>query len=482
MKSLCKLLCYIMIFISCLMLIPAAIANHYHEDLAYQAFMVTFLIVTLSSCCILYLCRSEVGITITPKSSYLFVTLTWIIAAAFGAFPLYLTKTLPTYAKCYFEIMSGFTTTGATALEGIEDKCLSILFWRSMTNWLGGMGIVVLFVAILPFLGVKGTSLVSAESVGPTKDKLTPKTQNTALILWAIYVGLSALETLLLRIGGLSLYDAVTVSFSTMGAAGFSTKNASIGYFNSAYVDTVVTIFMFCAGMNFALFYKIIKGQAKEVLKDGEFRCYLRIIAVISLLCAVNLFHKGYYSTPLKAFRFALFHVVSLITTTGFSSTDINEWPELARALTMILFFVGGCAGSAGGGIKVVRVSAMMVLAKNTIVKRLHPSAVKPAMLGSVALSNDTIMGISGFIGCYFLTGFVGMVLFSASGVDFETAFTASFQFLGNIGFGFSKAGPMENFAFLSPPLLALSSFLMLAGRLELFTVYALFTRSFWKL
>lgn len=479
-KSVIKLLCFIQLFIALLMAVPLMLAFGYGETEAIKAFSFTITLMVAVHSLILLFLRKE-PIKIKAKDSYLFVTLTWVIATAFGALPLYLTHTFDTYSASYFEIMSGFTTTGATALTSIEDQLKSILFWRGMTNWLGGMGIVVLFVAILPFMGVRGANLVSAESVGPTKDKLTPQIQHTAMILWGIYVGFSVLEVLFLLLGKLSLFDAVTVTFGTMGAAGFSAKNSSIGGYQSAYVDVVCIVFMTIAGMNFALFFKALQGRIDKVLKDVEFRVYMSLIAIFSLVGAVSLLLNHVYPDFLTALRYSAFHVISVLTTTGFATADYTYWPVFNQMLLFLLFFVGGCAGSAGGGMKVVRISTLIALARNTIRKRLHPRAVIQTRLGSDIIAQDTTLSIAGFIGAYMLTGLVGALIISTSGRSLETCLSSAFLFIGNIGIGLGDASPSGNFSIFSPALQWVASFLMLVGRLELFTVYALFSRSFWR-
>lgn len=479
-KSVIKLLCFIQLFIALLMCVPFSLSFVYHEEVATKAFGFTISLMVIVHLIVLIFLRKEV-IKIKAKDSYLFVSLTWVIATAFGALPLYLTKTLPTYTASYFEIMSGFTTTGATALTSIEDQLKSVLFWRGMTNWLGGMGIVVLFVAILPFMGVRGANLVSAESVGPTKDKLTPHIQHTAMILWGIYVGFSVLEVLFLLLGKLSLFDAVTVTFGTMGAAGFSAKNSSIGGYNSAYVDWVVIVFMTIAGMNFALFFKAIQGRIDKVIKDAEFRVYISLIAIFTAIGAISLLIHNVYPNLITAIRYSAFHVISVLTTTGFAICDYTVWPVFNQMLLFLLFFVGGCAGSAGGGMKVVRISTLMTLAKNTIKKRLHPRAVVQTRLGGDIINQETTLSIAGFIGVYLLTGFVGALIISTSGRSLETCLSAAFLFVGNIGIGLGDVGPAGNFSIFSPLIQWTASFLMLVGRLELFTVYALFSKEFWK-
>ena len=315
-KSVFRFLALIQILVGFCMLVPLALAFYYDETAAIEAFAVTETAILVFAAVTLIATRNE-EVTIKARDSYLLVTLVWVIATAFGALPLYLTGTLDTYLSCYFEIMSGFTTTGATALSSIEDKLKSILFWRGMTNWLGGMGIVVLFVALIPFVRIRGTSLVNAESVGPTKDKLTPKIQHTAFALWAIYTVFSVMQVLLLWIK-IPLYDSVTVMFGTMGAAGFAPRNSSIGSYNSAYVDIIVTIFMIIAGSNFSLYFKAIKGHIREAGKDKELHLYLAVIAVFSVLIALDV--ADTYGSFLTALRYAAFHVASIITTTGFAT------------------------------------------------------------------------------------------------------------------------------------------------------------------
>ncbi|MCR5732913.1 MAG: TrkH family potassium uptake protein [Sphaerochaetaceae bacterium] len=470
-----------MLFIGLLMLIPTSMAYYYQEYKALTGFIIAEAMIVICSIIALKKTGKKQELVIKARDSYLFVTLTWVLATFFGAIPLFYTKSCPTFCQCYFEIMSGFTTTGATTFTVIEDKARSILFWRSMTNWLGGMGIVVLFVAVLPLLGVKGTGLVGAESVGPTKDKLTPKIRYTAIALWSIYLAISAIEVGFLILGDLSLYEATTVAFATMGAAGFCIKNSSIGGFESLYVDIVVTIFMFLAGMNFALFFKILQRKFKKVVRDGEFRMYFIVVITFTLLCTINLTLSGVYPNFLTSLRYAVFQVVSVVTTTGFATQDYCLWPTFSQMLLLVLFFIGGCAGSAGGGIKVIRIRTLFTLGKNTLIRRLHPRAVVPARIGDDFIAQDTILGIAGFVGLYVATGLIGAVFFALSGKDMTTCFAASFLCLGNIGIGFGEVGPTGNFSIFSDLILNVGSFLMLVGRLELFTVYALFTRHFWR-
>jgi trk system potassium uptake protein len=478
-----KLLASIMIFIAFLMVIPFTVSVYYNEMPAVKAFLFTIIVMVAISTVFLLLTKKEKLNDLSPKDGYLFVVFTWIIATAFGAIPLVLSGNVPSYSTAYFEIMSGFTTTGATALTNVEGCYKGILFWRSMTNWLGGMGIVVLFVALLPALGAgskmgAGTFLlVGTESVGPVKGKLTPKTKSTAKILWLIYFGLSFLLCVLLKLGGLDLFDSVTIAFSTISTAGFSVKNSSIGAYNSAYVDAIVTIFMLLGGINFSLYYKAFTGKIKQSLKDSELRWYLLIWFFCAFLGALQLTIKHVYPNLLQAFRYTAFNVASILTTTGFSTTDYLTWPTFAVMLVILTMFVGGCAGSTGGGIKVIRVSTIFKMSKRSIKRNLHPSAVS----NDSTMSDETMSSIATFVSVYFATWIISSVVVALSGTDIETCFSSTLLCLGNIGLGFGKTGPTGSFAIFPAWTKWLFSALMLTGRLELFTVYCLFTKAFWK-
>lgn len=476
-----KLLSYMQIFIALFMIIPTVMAYVKNEQQALVGFLYSFGVILIFVIIVFFTTKGEKNTNLGTRDGYFFVTFTWIIGAAVSAIPLYVSGSYPDYVSAYFEVMSGFTTTGATVLTQIEDNPISILFWRSATNWLGGMGIVVLLVALIPRVGSGGNKLVGAESVGPVKDKLTPKIQNTALILWSIYVGFSILEVILLRLGGLNLYEAVTVTFSTMAAAGFCVKNASIGTFNSSYVEIVVTIFMLIGGANFALYYKALNGRLKQVFRDGELHAYILIWGTCTLVIAVFLSSKGIYSDFGTALRYSAFQNASIITTTGFATANYCLWPTFTQMVLLLLFFVGGCAGSAGGGIKVIRVATVIKAAIVHIKQRIYPNGIFPVKVGRNVISDDVLISISGFIAIYIATGLIGSAFAALSGCDMITAFSASFLCLGNIGIGFGSVGPTGNFSAFAPALKWMFAFLMLLGRLELYTVFALFTKSFWK-
>ncbi len=477
-----KIIALILFAISLTMFIPLFIAIYNNETLAIKGFSQTIIIIFIVCLAIFLLTKNNKNNEIKGKDGYLVVSLTWIIITAFGALPLIISKEFSTYDKAYFEIMSGFTTTGATCFTNIESAARSILFWRSFTNWLGGMGVVVLFVALLPAMGIGGSIyLIGAESVGPVKGKLTPKTKNTAAALWSIYFGFTLFETILLVINGLSLYDATTVSFSTMAAAGFCVKNSSIGSFNSANVDVIVTFFMMLSGANFALYYKLIKGKFREVFNDGELKSYIRIWSICVLLCASYLSIKGYYPNFLTSLRYAAFQLASLITTTGFATTDYLLWPRFSMMFAVVMMLIGGCAGSAGGGMKVIRVTTIIKQSKFHMKSQLYPNGVFPIKSGKDILSNKVLRSISAFCGTYIAIWIISSVVISLTGTDIETSLASTLLTLGNIGIGFGKVGPTGNFAFFPAWAHWVFSFLMLIGRLELFTVLILFTKEFWK-
>ena len=381
-RSVIRFLAFIMLFIALVMLVPLLIAVSSDEYDSIMGFLKTIILMLSVSLIAIAFTWKRKELNIGTKEATLIVSLTWIIMTAFGALPMYFSGAIPSYTECFFEIMSGFTTAGATVLSDIETLDKSILFWRSLTNWLGGMGVVVLFVAVLPIFGVKGNALVGAETVGPSKSKLTPTIRGTALVLWMIYIGLSAAQTVLLYLGGLDWFNSFTVMFGTIGAAGFVPLNASIAGYESTYVEWVCIVFMLLAGINFSLYFYVIRGQFRKAMKNTELRLYLALIGVSSALVAIQLLVKGVYSSLPEALREALFHVVSMITTTGFVADEFNCWPMFSQMLLILVCFIGACSGSAGGGIKVIRVGVLLRLGYNSMLKRVHPNTVSPVSFG----------------------------------------------------------------------------------------------------
>ena len=464
------------------MLIPTIMAIYYGEWLAFRAFVVSLVIIVVYVAIILTIGKSWKSRGLNVRDVYLFVTLTWVVASALGAIPLHLSHTTTDYPSAYMEIMSGFTTTGLTTLADIEAAPRSILFWRSLTHWLGGMGIVVLFVALLPLVGVEGFQLFGAEAVGPTKSKLTPKIKNTALILWLIYVGVTFMETVLLLAGGLSLYDSLTVTFGSVATGGFVTKNASVGYYNSAYVDVVVTIFMVMAGVNFTLYFALLRKKFTMVWRDTELKVYLTIYFIATVVTTISLTSSGTYQSIAQSLRYGAFHTASIMTTTGFATADYGTWPVLTQAILLMLMFIGGCAGSTGGGIKVTRLVTMFKLGRQNIRSLLHPKGIFTIQSESEKIAWKTVNAIAGFVAIYLALVLASTLVVASAGFDLLTSFAAGLISVGNIGLGLEAVGP-AGAGFGPMPIYVkwFLSLMMLAGRLEIYTVFAIFTRTFWR-
>jgi trk system potassium uptake protein TrkH len=417
---------------------------------------------------------------IGKKEGYVIVSVTWVIISLFGTLPFLISGTIPNFTNAFFETMSGFTTTGATILTDIESMPKGILFWRSMTHWIGGMGIIVFTVALLPILGIGGMQLYAAEMPGVTKDKLHPRITATAKRLWGIYVIFTALETILLMVGGMSLFDALCHAFGTVATGGFSTHNDSIASF-SPYIQYVIVAFMILAGTNFTLHYFALHGQFRKVWKSEEFRYFIYLILagtfLVTLVLAINM--KG---VPFEeAFRTSFFQVVSIITTTGFITDNYLLWPGTMWFFIFMMMFIGGMAGSTGGGIKVVR---QLLLLKNSLLelKRLiHPQAIIPVRMNGKVVSQDIIFKVMAFFLIYIIVFIFGSSVMAFMGLDAASAIGATAATLGNIGPGIGKVGPVDNYDFIPYSGKWFLSFLMLLGRLELFTVLILFSPAFWK-
>ena len=428
------------------------------------------------------------------REGFAIVALAWFLLGAVGALPWVLSGVLAEYTDAYFEVVSGLTTTGATILSGADTPAIAdvpngFLFWRSLTHWLGGMGIIVLALAVLPLLGIGGMQLFKAEVPGPQADKLTPRVRETAKRLWGIYVGLTALQVLLL-LPAMSLFDAVNHAFATLATGGFSTENGSVGEYGSAYVEWVVTLFMFLAGMNFALHYGLLRGKTR-VLGGEEFRIYLGLSMGATLLLTLALWtptapdaagtdlltYDGFF----EALRYAAFQAVAIITTTGFGTADYELWSSLAMGVLFTLFFVGGMAGSTGGGVKVVRHVILTKNASREMSRLLHPNAVLPLRLDHRVVPPEVIRNVLSFVALYLLALLAGTLALAALGLDLLSAFTAAASAVGNIGPAFGAFGPSETYT--AVPVLGkwVLSVLMVAGRLELFTVLMLITPAFWR-
>ncbi|MDY6912613.1 MAG: TrkH family potassium uptake protein [Chloroflexota bacterium] len=422
------------------------------------------------------------GTPISQREALALVSLSWILASLIGSLPYQLAGVFPNYIDCLFESTSGFTTTGASVMDSIESQPHGILIWRNFTQWLGGMGIVVLFVSLFPLLGVGTAYLFEAESPGPEVQKLRAHIRDTSRTIWILYAGLTALEVLLLLlVGRLSFFDSLCHSFSTMAIGGFSTQNASIGAFDSLNINIIVICFMFMAGINFALYYSLLWRRTwKTFWTNTEFRLYAFIMLSACLLIAWDLIANADYPTG-KAFEEAAFTGASIQTTTGFSISNFDLWPSFSRLALLVLMIIGASAGSTGGGMKVIRIAVLAKYAYRQIRIAFNPQAVIPLKLGGRVLSEKVVSRTVGFAILYLGVIASGALIMSALGYDFTTAISSVVAAVGNIGPGLGLVGPSENYAFISGPGKAVLMFCMLIGRLELLTMLALFTPVFWR-
>ncbi|OQY51035.1 MAG: potassium transporter [Desulfobacteraceae bacterium 4572_87] len=423
---------------------------------------------------------SQKGETLNHRDGVAIVTLGWIMAGLVGALPYLFIGAIPGFTDAYFESVSGFTTTGASVITQIEALPEGILLWRSLTQWLGGMGIIVLSIAILPFLGIGGMQLYKAEIPSPVVDKLKPRISETARVLWKIYVVLTLLQMVLLMAGEMKPFDAVCHAFCTMPTGGFSTQNASIAQYNNAYFDYVIAIFMLLAGINFSLHYRLIKGDLKIFGKDSECRVFLIIVGALILLVTLDIYGEV-YETLSDAFRFAVFQISSIITTTGFVSADYEKWPVFSQAIILTCMFFGAMAGSTGGGIKIIRLMLMMKHGYQQVFSIIHPHAVTTVKLGGKPVSTEILSSIWGFFILYMGLFVLASLIMTALGLDFISAFSSVAASIGNIGPGFSMVGPVKNFLEIPTAGKWVLISCMILGRLEIYTVIVLLVPEFWR-
>jgi len=405
----------------------------------------------------------------------------WVLASVLGAVPYVVTGTLGHPIDALFESASGFTTTGASVMTDIESGSRAILFWRSMTQWLGGMGIIVLFVALLPELGPGARFLYKLEVPGPTAEALQPRIRDTAAILWKLYLSMTVAQTLLLRLAGMDFYDAITHTFSTLSTGGFSPRNASVAAFDSPWVDLIIIVFMVLAGANFSLFYGMRLRRNWNLFRDTEFRLYAQILGVTTLVVAIELVRDGAYASSWRALLDAAFQVVSILTTTGFATADFAVWPVLARMLLVFLMFIGGCAGSTAGSMKVMRMVIGLRFALREVKLIFSPNAVLRVFSGGKPVPESVVRSVAGFFVLYLTIWGTGALLLGLGSPDLVTAATASAATLGNVGPGLKAVGPTANYAFFGYGHKALMVLLMWLGRLEVYSIAALFTRAYWR-
>jgi trk system potassium uptake protein TrkH len=436
--------------------------------------------ITISAGLAAYLPTRRTPPSLNRRDGYVIVTGAWVLFSLFGTLPFVLTGSISNFTDAFFETISGFTTTGASILNNIEELSHGILFWRSLIQWLGGMGIILLTLLLLPYLGIGGVQLFSAEVPSPTPDKLHPHIKDTAKRLWLIYLLFTLTESVLLWIGDMDLYDAICHSLTTMATGGYSTKQASIAYWNSPYIHYVITVFMFLAGTNFTLAYFGMHGQFRKIWKNEEFKWYIGFIMGFTMLVTLGLFFTGGGGLE-PAFRKSLFQVVSVITTTGYVTADYMKWAPWLMVLIFILMFFGGSAGSTGGGPKIMRIMVMLKNSTQELKRMVHPNALIPVRLNKTAVEEKVVNSVLAFMAFYGIIAVISMGVMAALGNDLDTSLGAVAATLGNIGPGIGKVGPALNFSEIHVAGKWFLSFLMLVGRLELFTVLVLFSPHFWR-
>ena len=473
-----KIISIIVAFIGVSFLIPIGTALALGETVVIASFAVP-MVASWIAAIVIFIVGRKTEIRLSTRGTFVIVALAWISGSVFGALPLWCSRAIPHFADAIFESVSGFSTTGATILSEVESLPRSINLWRCEMHWLGGMGIVALTVALLPLLGVGGFQLIKAETTGPEKGKVTPKITTTAKILWISYTALTVVQTVLLLFAGMDFIDALSHAFATLGTGGFSTKNSSVGTYGSVSIDVICTVFMFLSGINFSLYYYAVTGKFSEIRDNSELKAYFAVFIAATLGIAFVITKQ--YGSFLQALRYGSFQVASILTTTGFGTADFTTWAPTAQLLIFILYFLGGCAGSTGGGIKVVR---WVVLAKqlhNETEKMLHPHGIFNIRLNGKVAGKDLAPNVAAFVSLYLLLVFITTAIGCLFDLDLFSALTGALSMVGNVGPGFGKLGPVCNYGFLPDAVKWWYSFAMLAGRLELYTMILYFLPAFWK-
>lgn len=460
------------------MTFPWIVALVYKETEMYSAFYKIIIPVLITGIIIsLFLKPSNKAIRI--RDGFLIVAVVWLLVTLLGSFPFVLSDKM-SFVDGFFEMASGFSTTGASVLTDIESLPYSLLFWRSFSHWIGGLGIILFAIAIMPQLKIGGFNILRAETPGPTYEKISPKFKGQARILFSIYMILTISQTLLLKVGGLSWFDALVHTFGTVATGGFSTYNQSLGHFQSTYVSLIVTLFMLLSALNFTLYYTSFKRGFLGFKNDSEFKFYMTVIFIATILISSNLLLTNNYAAPI-ALRESAFQVVSVITTTGYATVNYDLWPTFSKAILFCLMMIGGCSGSTGGGLKAIRALIILRFIRRGIMIRLHPNAVCAVRLGPKTVSGDVVTAVGGFSLLYVTTIMLSALVISFDNHDLITSLTTAMSCVGNIGPGFNGIGPAMNYSTFSDPIKLFLSFLMLAGRLELFSLFMLFTPRFWN-
>lgn len=480
LTSIFNIIGIVLMVISVCMLPSILVSVIYDTSVVFMPFIYTML-VSFGIGLLLYKICEHNTLRLKVRDGFLIVSLCWIVSCLIGAIPFVATGSIPSFTNAFFESCSGFSTTGASILNDIESLPRGILFWRSFTHWIGGMGILIFAIALMPSLGISGQNIAVSEAPGPILDKVTPKMSDTAKTLYTIYILFTLIETILLMFGGMSLYDALIHSFGTVGTGGFSSYNSSIGYFDSTYIRIVIIVFMMLCGSNFNLFYYAFKRGPKVFIDDSEFKLYITIFTGTGAFIAIMLLLNNTYSSAKDAIVDSAFHTASILTTTGYATTDFETWPMICQMSLLLLMFMGGCSSSTGGGIKIVRILVLLRLINRGISTRLHPNVVENIKLNGYNMPSDAVSAIAYHLFLYIGMVFIGAFIVSFENVDLITAFTSVITCIGNIGPGFGSVGPAENFSHLSGLTKYLLSFYMIAGRLELYTLFILLTPKFWN-
>ena len=463
-----------------LSMIFALMVGLYYRDISVFPMILSMLITILSGLCMYIGFRDASIDSIRTREGMAIVSFGWVAAGIFGALPFYFGIESCSFTDAFFESMSGFTTTGASVFQDIEGISKGILFWRSLIQWVGGMGIIVLSLAILPFLKVGGIQLYKAEVPSPVPDKLKPRIKETAAILWKVYALLTVLLTVLLIIGGMSVFDAVCHAFTTMPTGGFSTQNLSIAHYQSTYLDTVFIVFMVLAGINFTLHYQLLRGKPLAFWRDSECRFYLGMLLVLITIVSFNIYGDVYKNFG-HAIRMGAFQVVSIITTTGFATADYSQWPAMSQLILLLCMFVGASAGSTGGGIKCLRVLLLFKFCYRELFSLIHPTSVAHIKIDGRSVPDDIVRSVIGFFALYVGLFMICSILLAGLGVDFVTSIGAVAASIGNIGPGFGGVGPAGNYAAIPPLGKWLLALCMLFGRLEIYTVIIFLAPEFWR-
>ncbi len=460
-----------------LLLIPLLVSLYYGEG-DVLAFIST---IAVTAPIVFLLCRVKVKKNeMYAKEGFIAVGIAWVAISIVGAIPFVIDGSIPSVIDAFFETVSGFTTTGATILTEIESLPKGILFWRSFTHWIGGMGVLIFMLALIPSLGANTIHLLKAESPGPNPGKIVPKIKETAKILYIIYFVFTVIETICLKIAGLSIYDSIIHALGTAGTGGFSNMNSSIATFNNPAVEWIIAIFMMIFGVNFTLYYQVVKGNIKNALNNEELKYYVLIIIVAVVFITINILDIYDWNIG-EAIRASTFQVSSIVTSTGFATADFNLWPTMSKMIIMFLMLVGAMAGSTGGGIKTIRFVIILKAIRREINKILHPKRIQSVKIDGKVVQEETISGVFLFIGAYAVISLIAMFIISFDGFDMLTTTTSVITTMSNIGPGLEMVGPVGNFSAFSGLSKLVLSFCMLAGRLEIYPMLIMFSPSIWK-